>query len=146
MESGRGHVGGMRGGPGGKKMRKRKELDALVGGVGVKRSTGGCKRPGSGGVSPQDQLLSESTGEEEYWSSAKGGSGKGRKLYCTSHGKRHTSACTALLRLCTILLVMACVVATITVMWLFIDIKEQTTSLRSQLDQGYFHIMLAVVY
>lgn len=128
-------MGGMRGGPGGKKMRKRKELDALVGGVGVKRSTGGCKRPGSGGVSPQDQLLSESTGEEEYWSSAKGGSGKGRKLYCTSHGKRHTSACTALLRLCTILLVMACVVATITVMWLFIDIKEQTTSLRSQLDQ-----------
>ena len=146
MESGRGHGGGMRGGPGGKKMRKRKELDALVGGVGVKRGNGGCKRPGSGGVSPQDQLLSESTGEEEYWSSAKGGSGKGRKPYSTSHAKRRTRACTALLRLCTILLVMACVVATITVMWLFIDIKEQTTYLRSQLDQGYFLIMLAVLY
>lgn len=138
MESGRGHGGVMRGGPGGKKMRKRKELDALVGGVGVKRSNGGNKRPGSGGVSPQDQLLSESTGEEEYWSSTKGGNcGKGRRHYNSTSSKRKSHACTALLRLCTILLVMACLVATITVMWLFIDIKEQTTYLRSQLDQGY---------
>lgn len=117
-------------------MRKRKELDALVGGVGVKRVGGGNKRPGSGGISPQDQLLSESTGDEDYWSTTKISS-KGKRLYPGAGGKRGSGTCSALLRLCTILLIMACVVATITVMWLFIDIREQTTYLRSQLDQGY---------
>lgn len=117
-------------------MRKRKELDALVSGVGVKRVGGGSKRPGSGGVSPQDQLLSESTGDEDYWSTAKI-SPKSKRHYGGAGGKRGGSTCSALLRLCTILLVIACVIATITVMWLFIDIREQTTYLRSQLDQGY---------
>ncbi|KAF6216292.1 hypothetical protein GE061_000632 [Apolygus lucorum] len=134
MESGRSNGSSIRGGAGGKKMRKRKELDALVGGVGVKRVGGGNKRPGSGGVSPQDQLLSESTGDDDYWSTTKI-STKGKRHYPGSGGKRGQGTCSALLRLCTILLIMACVIATITVMWLFIDIREQTTYLRSQLDQ-----------
>ncbi|XP_014256694.1 EF-hand calcium-binding domain-containing protein 14 [Cimex lectularius] len=120
------------GGVASKKMRKRKELDALVGGVSAKR-VGGCKRPGSGGVSPQDQLLSESTGEEDYWGTKM--NGKEKRRYANGGVKRGSGACSALLRLCTVLLIMACVVATVTVMWLFIDIREQATYLRSQLDQ-----------
>ncbi|CAB0020533.1 unnamed protein product [Nesidiocoris tenuis] len=79
-------------------MRKRKELDALVSGVGVKRVGGGSKRPGSGGVSPQDQLLSESTGDEDYWSTAKI-SPKSKRHYGGAGGKRGGSTCSALLRL-----------------------------------------------
>ncbi|KAL1114852.1 hypothetical protein AAG570_007676 [Ranatra chinensis] len=131
MESGRGSGGGLRTGAGsGKKMRKRKELDALVGGVsgGSKRRCGGSGR----GVSPQDQLLSESTGEEEYWTT-KGM--KPRRRY-NSRGDHHdVRPFSALLRICSLLLMMACLVATLTLMWLFIDIREQTTYLHNRLDQ-----------
>lgn len=113
---------------GGKKMRKRKELDALgKRGPGNKRGTGG-------GVSSQDQLLSESTDEQDdFWSSTT----KGR----TDSGSRRSfmakrRACWSLLRACTLALVFACVVATTTVMWLFIDVREQAAFLRNELDQG----------
>ncbi|XP_075217464.1 EF-hand calcium-binding domain-containing protein 14-like isoform X1 [Lycorma delicatula] len=99
---------------GGKKMRKRKELDALAGG---KR----CKRGGS--ASGEQQLLSDSS-DEEVWTR----SGRSRYLL-----RRRT--CTSMLRACTALLILACVLATTTVMWLFIDVREQATFLRSQLDQ-----------
>lgn len=111
-------------GAGGKKMRKRKELDAL--GARGRRSGGG------GGVSSQDGLLSESTDEQEsagaQWR-AKRRTGGGRPW-------PRRRACLGVLRACTLVLVFACVVATTTVMWLFIDVREQATFLRNQLDQG----------
>ena len=102
----------------GKKMKKRKELDALVvSGKRVKRGS-------------QDQLLSETTDEEQdsssHWSS------KDRR--CRVLVRRRVFG--SLLRACTASLVFACVVATTTVLWLFIDIREQVTSLRNELDQG----------
>lgn len=137
----------------GKKMKKRKELDALVansiakrsctGGVGVgncghhhsiinKRST-----TAGNGISSQDQLLSESTDEQEtYWNNCGAdtvNTKRSRNLHIT---RRRTLL--SLMRACTALLVFTCVVATITVMWLLIDVREQITSLRSELDQGIY--------
>jgi len=120
----------------GKKMKKRKELDALVAHSGPGKRLGGG---GGGGSSPQDQLLSESTDEhDDYWSgkdrSSGGSSGGGGGPRCRMFYRRRLFG--SLLRACTAFLVFACVVATTTVMWLFIDIREQVTSLRNELDQG----------
>ncbi|XP_069674358.1 EF-hand calcium-binding domain-containing protein 14-like isoform X1 [Periplaneta americana] len=123
----------------GKKMKKRKELDALVAHSGPGKRTGGGvgggKRNGGGGASSQDQLLSESTDEQDdYWSGKdRGSSGGGSGPRCRLFLRRRV--CGSLLRACTAALVFACVVATTTVMWLFIDIREQVTSLRNELDQ-----------
>lgn len=119
----------------GKKMKKRKELDALVAHSGPGKRVGG----GGGGASSQDQLLSESTDEQDdYWSGKDRGSGGsnggGGGPRCRLILRRRV--CGSLLRACTAALVFACVVATTTVMWLFIDIREQVTSLRNELDQG----------
>lgn len=119
----------------GKKMKKRKELDALVAHSGPGKRLGG-----GGGSSPQDQLLSESTDEhDDYWSGkdrgsggSSGGGGGGPR--CRLFYRHRLLG--SLLRACTAFLVFACVVATTTVMWLFIDIREQVTSLRNELDQG----------
>lgn len=113
---------------GGKKMRKRKELDAL------NRRGQSNKRSTPGGVSSQDQLLSDSTDEQdEFWTTTKG---RNDSVSRRSHLLEKRRACTSLLRVCTLMLVFACVVATTTVMWLFIDVREQATFLRNQLDQG----------
>ncbi|XP_022194019.2 uncharacterized protein LOC111051772 isoform X1 [Nilaparvata lugens] len=109
---------------GGKKMRKRKELDALAGG-GKRCGSGGGKR-GSG-----DQLLSEST-DEEMWT---GGGMRGAGVRASGRYLIRRRTCASMLRACTALLVLACVLATTTVMWLFIDVREQATFLRTQLDQ-----------
>jgi len=119
----------------GKKMKKRKELDALVAHSGPGKRLGGG---GGGGSSPQDQLLSESTDEhDDYWSGkdrgSGGSSGGGGGPRCRMFYRRRLFG--SLLRACTAFLVFACVVATTTVMWLFIDIREQVTSLRNELDQ-----------
>jgi hypothetical protein len=128
----------------GKKMKKRKELDALVAHSGLGKRVG---------PSSQDQLLSESTDEhDDYWSGkdrggggggssgggggSSGGSGVPR---CRLFFRRRAYG--SLLRACTAALVFACVVATTTVMWLFIDIREQVTSLRNELDQGAVCVM-----
>ena len=120
----------------GKKMKKRKELDALVAHSGPGKRLGGGS---GGGSSPQDQLLSESTDEhDDYWSGkdrgSGGSSGGGGGPRCRLLYRRRLFG--SLLRACTAFLVFACVVATTTVMWLFIDIREQVTSLRNELDQG----------
>jgi len=122
----------------GKKMKKRKELDALVAHSGPGKRLGGGGG-GGGGSSPQDQLLSESTDEhDDYWSGkdrgSGGSSGGGGGTRCRMFYRRGLFG--SLLRACTAFLVFACVVATTTVMWLFIDIREQVTSLRNELDQG----------
>nr|XP_018910890.1 PREDICTED: uncharacterized protein LOC109039725 isoform X1 [Bemisia tabaci] len=131
---------------GGKKMRKRKELDALVsshhmnggGGVGGGgRGSGGksCKhgfrcRQNSSGISSQDQLLSVSS-DEDYgnWS------GKEVRNPCRTRILIRKRACSSFLRACTLMLVLACVAATTAIMWLFIDIRQQATYLRNELDQ-----------
>lgn len=125
----------------GKKMKKRKELDALV------AHSGPGKRLGGGGSSPQDQLLSESTDEhDDYWSGkdrgSGGSSGGGGGPRCRMFYRRRLFA--SLLRACTAFLVFACVVATTTVMWLFIDIREQVTSLRNELDQGAVYCVVSL--
>lgn len=109
---------------GGKKMRKRKELDAL--------GRRGRRAPSGGGVSSQDGLLSDTTDDEEWRGSGKARLGRGE----TRGGWARRRACVGVLRACTLVLVFACVVATTTVMWLFIDVREQATFLRNQLDQG----------
>jgi hypothetical protein len=121
----------------GKKMKKRKELDALVAHSGPGKRVGGGG--GGGGSSPQDQLLSESTDEhDDYWSGKDrgggGSNGGGGGTRCRLFYRRRLFG--SLLRACTAVLVFTCVVATTTVMWLFIDIREQVTSLRNELDQG----------
>lgn len=122
----------------GKKMKKRKELDALVAHTGPGKRVG-INGGGGGGSSPQDQLLSESTDEhDDYWSGKdRGGGGSNGESggpRCRLFYRRRLFG--SLLRACTAVLVFACVVATTTVMWLFIDIREQVTSLRNELDQG----------
>lgn len=121
----------LRTGTGGKKMRKRKELDAL----------GRRGRRTGGGVSSQDGLLSDSTDEpepDEQWRSKR----RTGPPACRSWARRRT--CLGVLRACTLVLVFACVVATTTVMWLFIDVREQATFLRNQLDQGSIPVGLDV--
>lgn len=112
----------------GKKMKKRKELDALVANSVTKRSCVASKRgQAGGGISSQDQLLSESTDDQEYWVAG------AAKRPRTRLARRR--ACGSLFRACTAILMFACVIATTTVLWLFIDIREQITALRSELDQ-----------
>ncbi|XP_063241658.1 structural maintenance of chromosomes protein 6 isoform X2 [Bacillus rossius redtenbacheri] len=121
----------------GKKMKKRKELDALA--------TAASRRPQQQPApSSRDQLLSESTDErEEYWAAkVRGGGGGGGGGSGGGGGHHHhrrlllrRRACGSLLRACAAVLVFACVVATTTVMWLFIDVREQVAALRTQLDQ-----------
>lgn len=160
--------GGLAGsaGPGTKKMRKRRELDALAkrcptsngasggsGGSGHKRCNG---HGAGGGLSSHDQLLSESSGDD---SAALPGFKPGYALGAGytlgglgSHGytpgfavKRRRPArpytqlqrpCAQAVRACVGLLILACVIATLTVMWLFIDVREQVFSLRTEIEQG----------
>lgn len=114
----------------GKKMKKRKELDALVANSVTKRSCGPKRATAGGGISSQDQLLSESTDDQEYWVA-----GATKRPRARIARRR---ACGTLFRACCAVLMFACVVATTTVLWLFIDVREQITALRSELDQGIF--------
>lgn len=116
----------------GKKMKKRKELDALVANSVTKRSCVTSKRgqgQAGGGISSQDQLLSESTDDQEYWIAA----GAAKRPRARMARKR---ACTSLFRTCSIILMLACVLASTTVLWFFIDVREQISALRSELDRG----------
>lgn len=119
----------------GKKMKKRKELDALVAKTMSKRSGDSVKRClNAGAVSSHDKLLSESTDEQDYWTSNPGIKSQGR---CPRRGyliRKRT--CSAFLKTCSAVLIFTCVVATTTVMWLFVDVREQVTSLRTELNQG----------
>ncbi|XP_026289410.1 uncharacterized protein LOC113214300 isoform X1 [Frankliniella occidentalis] len=153
------------GGAGVKKMRKRRELDALAkrcpttangganGGVLHKRCGG---QGAGGGLSSHDQLLSESSGDDStrlslckpgYSAYSLGGGGgytpgfavKGRRPGRGPHPHllrhRPCAPCARVVRACVGLLVLACVIATLTVMWLFIDVREQVFSLRTEVEQ-----------
>lgn len=118
---------------GGKKMKKRKELDALVAKTMNKRIADGDKRSsGAGGVSSHDKLLSDSTDEQDYWTSPIGDKPRSHRRGFLLRKR----ACFNFLKTCSAILVFTCAVATATVMWLFVDVREQVTSLRTELNQG----------
>ncbi|KAK3916240.1 EF-hand calcium-binding domain-containing protein 14 [Frankliniella fusca] len=150
-------------GSGVKKMRKRRELDALAKRCPTTANGGVHKRcSGSGGgLSSHDQLLSESSGDDSacggagaplslckpgYSAYSLGGGGgytpgfavkrrrPGRGPYPYPHLLRQRP-CARVVRACIGLLVLACVIATLTVMWLFIDVREQVFSLRTEIEQ-----------
>lgn len=102
----------------GKKMRKRRELDALVscGGGGH-----GNRGRGAGAGGP---LLGASSDEREEWV---------MPSRPRSGGRKRRSGCAPA---CAALLLCACATATATVVWLFIDVRDQITSLRSQVQFG----------
>ncbi|XP_049829017.1 uncharacterized protein LOC126267756 [Schistocerca gregaria] len=131
-----------------KRMRKRRELDALA----------GCAKSAA-------LLHSASSGDEREWGPAPGaavgrrravrsrakaagggGSGGGGGASGTGSGPAHLlllrrgrgrakGACAALCRACAAFVVFACVVATLAVMWLFVDLRDQVAALRTQIDQ-----------
>lgn len=117
----------------GKKMRKRRELDALVAANGLKRYSGYaggpvCVKPGT---NYHDQLLSDSSDEpEDYW----------RARNKANHKRNRTAAirkrCSSMLGFCTLVLVLGCVVVTTTMLWLFLDIRHQANYLQYEIDQG----------
>ncbi|KAL0278695.1 UNVERIFIED_CONTAM: hypothetical protein PYX00_000441 [Menopon gallinae] len=117
---------------GGKKMKKRKELDALVAHTINKRCVDVKRSSSVGGISSHDQLLTDSTDEQDYWTSSTGG----KPLRCQRRRySMQKRTCSALLRACSGILIFSCVVATTAVMWLFIDVRAQVTSLRTELNQ-----------
>lgn len=83
----------------------------------------------------QDGLLSESTDDQEQDQDVEDTWRSKRRPAETRVWPRRR-ACRGVLHACTLVLVFACVVATTTVMWLFIDVREQASFLRNQLDQG----------
>lgn len=117
----------------GKKMRKRRELDALVAANGLKRYSGYnggpvCVKPGT---NYHDQLLSESTDEQEdYWRARNKAANKRNR---PGGLKRR---CSSLLNICTLILVFGCITVTTTVLWLFMDLRHQANYLRSEMNQG----------
>lgn len=146
-------------GAGTKKMRKRRELDALAKRCPPTAANGVHKRcasaSASGGLSSHDQLLTESSGEDSpgyppgYQPGYTLGHTAGYTLGYTPGFaiKRRRSGpargpllrrqrCVQAVRACCGLLVLACVIATITVMWLYIDIREQVFNLRTEIEQG----------
>lgn len=103
-----------------KKMKKRKELDALVPPHTVSRRSSGKRS--------SQELLSDSSDERsEYWNiSAR----NGRKC----RGRR-SRACPGFFKACSAFLACASVLATASLIWLFIDVRQQLTALRTELDQ-----------
>lgn len=83
----------------------------------------------------QDGLLSESTEDQEPDQDVEDTWRSKRRPAETRVWPRRR-ACRGVLHACTLVLVFACIVATTTVMWLFIDVREQASFLRNQLDQG----------
>ncbi|KAG7189893.1 hypothetical protein KM043_006064 [Ampulex compressa] len=104
-----------------KKMKKRKELDALA-------PPHAISRRGSGKRSSQELLTESSDERSEYWNVSSRG---GRKC----RGRR-SRTCPGFLKACSAFLACASVLATASLIWLFIDVRQQLTSLRTELDQA----------
>ncbi|XP_051164807.1 myosin-2 isoform X2 [Leptopilina boulardi] len=103
-----------------KKMKKRKELDALAPHHAVSRRCNGKRS--------SQELLSDSSDEcSEFWNVSTRGPRKSRN--------RSSQSCPGLLRACSAFLACAAVLATASLIWLFIDVRQQLTTLRSELDQ-----------
>ncbi|KAF3426554.1 hypothetical protein E2986_07533 [Frieseomelitta varia] len=135
-----------------KKMKKRKELDALAPPHTVSRRSSG-KRSSQVRISPRSsttfsrtnekfsagnfsnfrersslELLSDSSDERsEYWNIS---TRNGRKC----RGRR-SRACPGFFKACSAFLACASVLATASLIWLFIDVRQQLTALRTELDQ-----------
>ncbi|XP_033209179.1 kinesin heavy chain isoform X2 [Belonocnema kinseyi] len=102
-----------------KKMKKRKELDALAPPHAVSRRSNGKRS--------SQELLSDSSDEcSEFWNVSTRGPRKSRQ---------RSSQCPGLLRACSAFLACAAVLATASLIWLFIDVRQQLSTLRSELDQ-----------
>ncbi|XP_034181003.1 EF-hand calcium-binding domain-containing protein 14 isoform X1 [Osmia lignaria lignaria] len=103
-----------------KKMKKRKELDALAPPHTVSRRSSGKRS--------SQELLSDSSDERsEYWNVS---TRNGRKC----RGRR-SRACPGFFKACSAFLACASVLATASLIWLFIDVRQQLTALRTELDQ-----------
>ncbi|XP_012285792.1 structural maintenance of chromosomes protein 4 isoform X3 [Orussus abietinus] len=76
---------------------------------------------------PRELLTDSSDERSEYWTVSTRSARKTR-------GRRR-QACPGLLRACNAFLVCTSVLATATLIWLFIDVRQQLTALRTELDQ-----------
>ncbi|KAI4498916.1 hypothetical protein M0802_006091 [Mischocyttarus mexicanus] len=103
-----------------KKMKKRKELDALAPPHAVSRRTSGKR-------SSQELLTDSSDERSEYWNTSRRNSRKCRG--------RRSQACPGFLKACSAFLACASVLATASLIWLFIDVRQQLSALRTELDQ-----------
>ncbi|XP_076625841.1 uncharacterized protein LOC143344085 isoform X1 [Colletes latitarsis] len=104
-----------------KKMKKRKELDALAPPHIVSRRSSGKR-------SSQELLTDSSDERSEYWNIS---TRNGRKC----RGRR-SRACPGFFKACSAFLACASVLATASLIWLFIDVRQQLTALRTELDQA----------
>lgn len=114
---------------GGKKMRKRKELDALVAHSLAKRACNNGKRNGGAGIglTSHDQLLSQSTDDQdEYmWTKVRSNS--------RCRGVKRLS----LFRTCGPFMLITCMLFSLGfVYWLYFDIREQIADYRIRIEQG----------
>uniref|UniRef100_A0A182NJC3 Uncharacterized protein n=1 Tax=Anopheles dirus TaxID=7168 RepID=A0A182NJC3_9DIPT len=111
---------------GGKKMRKRRELDALVAHSLAKGSKGGGRHAASNGVASHDQLLSNSTDEQEDYSWQP-------KVRTQSRCRTKRFSC---LRTCGPLLFVSCIFISLGFMyWLYFDIRQQISQYRIRIEQ-----------
>ncbi|KAK0085109.1 hypothetical protein PV325_005779 [Microctonus aethiopoides] len=104
-----------------KKMKKRKELDALAPSHVISRRTSGKR-------SSQELLTDSSDERSEYWNVSIRGNRKGR-------GRRN-HICPGLLKACSAFFCCASILATASLIWLFIDVRQQLTLLRTEVDQA----------
>ncbi|XP_035784916.1 A-kinase anchor protein 9-like isoform X1 [Anopheles albimanus] len=111
---------------GGKKMRKRRELDALVAHSLAKGSKGSGRHIASNGVASHDQLLSNSTDEQEDYSWQP-------KVRTQSRCRSKRFSC---LRTCAPLLFVSCIFISLGFMyWLYFDIRQQISQYRIRIEQ-----------
>uniref|UniRef100_A0A8W7P3D8 Uncharacterized protein n=1 Tax=Anopheles coluzzii TaxID=1518534 RepID=A0A8W7P3D8_ANOCL len=111
---------------GGKKMRKRRELDALVAHSLAKGAKGGGRHAASNGVASHDQLLSNSTDEQEDYSWQP-------KVRTQSRCRTKRFSC---LRTCGPLLFVSCIFISLGFMyWLYFDIRQQISQYRIRIEQ-----------
>lgn len=103
-----------------KKMKKRKELDALAPSHVISRRTSGKR-------SSQELLTDSSDERSEYWNVSIRGNRKSRA--------RRGRTCPGLFRACNAFFGCASVLATASLIWLFVDVRQQLTTLRVEVDQ-----------
>ncbi|XP_072759351.1 uncharacterized protein [Anoplolepis gracilipes] len=107
-----------------KKMKKRKELDALAPAHAVSRRSSGKR-------SSQELLTDSSDDRSEYSGILRNVSTRGGRKCRGRRGR----ACPGFLKACNAFLACASVLATASLIWLFIDVRQQLTALRTELDQ-----------
>ncbi|XP_058838786.1 adventurous-gliding motility protein Z [Topomyia yanbarensis] len=109
---------------GGKKMRKRRELDALVAHSLAKSS--GKRHMAGNGIASHDQLLSNSTDEQEDYSWQP-------KVRAQSRCRRKRFSC---VRTCGPLILVSCIFLSLGFMyWLYFDIRQQVSEYRIRIEQ-----------